>query len=59
MLQLSRLAPALARNGGSLRQLGSSPALLKDKKDDKKAEEEGFELLPPGCSMMDPAYAVG
>ena len=67
MLQLRRLAPALARQGGCLRELSTTPALLqggpapadkKDKKKDKKEGEEGFELLPPGCSMIDPAYGV-
>lgn len=61
MLQLRRLAPALARSAGGLRELSTTPALLqgqpkKDKKDDK--DTEGFELLPPGCSMIDPTYGL-
>ena len=62
MLQLRRLVPALARTGGALRaELSTAPTLCqaagaKDKKDEKKDDLEGFELLPPGCSMIDPAY---
>ncbi len=62
MLQLRRLAPALARNAGCLRELSTTPTLLqgpgKDKKDDKKEDEDGYELLPPGCSVVDPSYGL-
>lgn len=59
MLQLRRLAPALARNGGSLREV-STTALLQGppKKGEKKESEEGYELLPPGSSIADPTYGL-